>query len=58
MPKVSDCGHEGCGECDVCGYLNFLEMVAQVAPRGEPSTVERSAEIEAHLDQTYPGWRK
>lgn len=54
---VTDCGQEGCGECDVCTYLNFLDWVGQVAPRDFPSTVDRDANIEAHLDRTYPGWR-
>lgn len=54
---VSDCGDEGCTECDVCTYLNFLEWVGQVAPRGESNVVERNLAIEKHLDLTYPGWR-
>lgn len=55
--EVSDCGEEGCGECEVCTYLNFLEWAEQVAPRDIPSTIERNAAIEAHLDRAYPHWR-
>jgi hypothetical protein len=55
---VTDCGADGCGECDVCQYLNFLEWCGQVAPPGEHSTIERSVEIEAYLDEHYPNWRK
>ena len=59
QPKaVSDCGEDGCGECDVCRYLNFLEWCGQVAPRDVPSTIERNVMIEAHLDRTYPHWRQ
>lgn len=58
MPEtVSDCGDEGCGECDVCTYLNFLEWAGQVVPRDVPSTIERNIAIEAHLDRVYPHWR-
>jgi hypothetical protein len=57
MAKViSDCAQDGCGECDVCTYLDFLEHASMVAPRGE-STIEHNAEIEAHLDRAYPHWR-
>lgn len=52
----TDCGTDGCGECDVCLYLEFLEYAGQVAPAG--STIERNPEIEKHLDATAPGWRK
>lgn len=51
----TDCGSDGCGECDVCNYLNFLEWAGQVAPA--ESTIERNAEIEKHLDANHPGWR-
>lgn len=54
---VSDCGEDGCGECDVCQYLHWLEWAGSVAPRDFPSTVKRDAEIEAHLDRVYPDWR-
>lgn len=55
--SVSDCVDEGCGECDVCRYLNFLEWCGQVAPRDVPSKIDRNVAIEAHLDRAYPNWR-
>lgn len=55
---ITDCGDEGCEECDVCRYLNFLEWSGQVAPSDIPSTVARNEIIEAHLDAKYPHWRK
>jgi hypothetical protein len=56
MKPISDCGEDGCGECDVCRYLNHLEYAAACGPPGE-TTVERNAAIEAHLDATAPHWR-
>lgn len=54
--EVTDCGEEGCGECDVCTYLVFLEWCGQVAG-GIPHIIDRNAAIEAHLDRAYPHWR-
>jgi hypothetical protein len=54
---ITDCGEDGCGECDVCRYLDFLEWAGQVAPRGEHSVIERNATIETHLDRQYPHLR-
>lgn len=54
--EVTDCGNEGCDECDVCSYLNFLEWCGQVSG-GMPSVIERDGNIEDHLDRTCPGWR-
>jgi hypothetical protein len=54
--EVTDCGEEGCGECEVCTYLNFLERCGQVAG-SVPHTIERNIAIEAHLDRVYPHWR-
>ncbi len=56
--EITDCGQEGCGECDVCTYLDFLEWCGQVRPSNFPSTIERNAAIEAHLDRVYPHWRR
>jgi hypothetical protein len=53
---ISDCGADGCGECDVCRYLDFLEWCGQVSS-GVPHTIERNAAIEAHLDAAHPHWR-
>lgn len=52
---ITDRGQDGCGECDVCRYLDFLEWAGQVAPAG--STIERNPEIEKYLDASHPGWR-
>jgi hypothetical protein len=54
--SITDCGQDGCGECDVCGYLNFLEWCGQVAS-SVPHVVERNKAIEQHLDLAYPHWR-
>ena len=56
---LSDCENDGCGECDVCLYLNHLEYAAAVMPsNGDMScTVERDERIERLLDQKYPHWR-
>lgn len=53
---VTDCGQDGCEECDVCTYLNFLEWAGQMSG-GFPLVIERDGNIEAHLDRTYPHWR-
>lgn len=54
--KIDDCGDEGCGECDVCRYLGFLDMAAAVAPPGYK--ISRNKAVEKHLDQNYPHWRR
>lgn len=53
MP-ITDCGAEGCDDCDVCRYLNFLEWAGQVSSGG---TIQRNPEMEKHMDVTYPNWR-
>lgn len=53
---IADCANEGCEECDVCRYLNFLEWAGSVG-KPDGSTVERNEQIEAHLDREYPWWR-
>lgn len=50
---ISDCGPDGCGECDVCRYLNFIEWAGNVG-KPDGSTIERNAEMEAYLQHTYP----
>lgn len=55
--EITDCGGDGCEECNVCCYLNFCEWAEQVAPPGE-STIQRDPRIEAYLDATYPCWRR
>jgi hypothetical protein len=52
---ITDCGADGCGECDVCRYLDSLEWCGQVASGGD--TIQRNPAIEAHLDANHPGWR-
>lgn len=56
MAEISDCKDEGCEECDVCRYLNFLEWAGNTAPRDIPSSIQRDANIEAYLNQHYPHW--
>lgn len=57
--KISDCGADGCGECDVCKYLDHLEWAHQVAPSNLPipANIRLDAEIEAYCDEHYPHWR-
>ena len=47
MRERFDCFDEGCGECEVCKYLNFLEWAEGCAPAG--STIERNEKIEEYL---------
>ena len=44
---ITDCGEEGCGKCDVCKYLAFLEWASSVAT--EDMTIQRDADMEAYL---------
>lgn len=53
LGSFSDCGGDGCEECDVCHYLGFLEWAGMVAPAG--STIERNEPLEAYLRAAYPG---
>lgn len=57
--EITDCGAEGCAECDVCRYLNHLEHAAAVTPQNGEFifNVERNERIEKLLDEKYPHWR-
>lgn len=56
---LTDCGPDGgCGECDVCRYLDHLEHAAAVSTPGLHMTIETNKRIEAYLDRRYPNWRK
>jgi hypothetical protein len=44
---IRDCGEEGCGECDVCKYLAFLEWAESVAT--DDMTIQRDADMEAYI---------
>lgn len=44
---ITDCDGDGCGECDVCEYLDFIEYAEAVAPPG--SRIIRDREIEKIL---------
>ena len=46
--RWSDCFGDGCDECEICEYLNFIEYAEAVAPRGE-SIISYDREIEAYL---------
>ena len=37
---ITDCGEDGCGECDTCLHYDHLEWVWQ-ASAGVPSSYER-----------------
>ena len=42
----TDCGEEGCGECEVCRYLDHLEHASMVGVRPD-----RDPRLEAYLRQ-------
>jgi len=48
---ISDCGQDGCGACDVCRYLAFLDEAQSAAP--EESVIERNAELERYIAERY-----
>lgn len=49
--EITDCGDEGCAECDVCRYLDFLEWAGSVG-KPDGSVIQRDEVIEAHLRRT------
>jgi hypothetical protein len=50
---ITDCGpNGGCGECDVCRRLNFLEWVRLVAG-STPHSVEANPKVDAYIFETY-----
>jgi hypothetical protein len=51
--SITDCGEEGCEECDVCRYLDFLEWAGCVG-KPDGSVIQRDDEIEAYLRRKYP----
>lgn len=53
----TDCKDDGCGECDICTYLNFLEWAESVGGNSSGNSIERNPEIEKYLDIQYPHWR-
>ncbi|KKN90028.1 hypothetical protein LCGC14_0231400 [marine sediment metagenome] len=48
MTRKFDCKGDGCGECQVCRYLDYLDWVESVAFDG-PKSIERSPKIDAYL---------
>ena len=50
--KKYDCGNEGCGECEICEYLDFLEYTEAV---GKPSgtIIERHEKNDKYLYEKY-----
>ena len=50
--KAFDCGGDGCDECQVCEYLNFLEWAGSVSG-GVPSVIDRKPELDAYILATY-----
>lgn len=55
MTRKMDCKNEGCGKCQVCRYLDFLDWCSNVGGGG---TIQRNQKLEAYLDKHYPWWRK
>jgi hypothetical protein len=48
MTRRIDCGDDGCGECQMCRYLNFLEWAGQVSG-GVPSVIQRNEKLDARI---------
>ena len=48
MTRRIDCKGDGCEECQMCRYLNFLEWASQVSG-GVPSVTQRNAKLDAIL---------
>lgn len=48
MTRKISCKGDGCGECQMCRYLDFLEWAGQVSG-GVPSTIQRNAKLDAVL---------
>lgn len=46
-----DCGDDGCGECVVCKYLDFLDFAHNTAPAG--STIEYNKFIDKYVKEIY-----
>ena len=42
---ITNCDGDGCGECDVCRYLEFLDWAQGCAP--PESSIQRNPVIEA-----------
>ncbi len=50
MTRRIDCGDDGCGECQMCRYLDFLEYVRNVGG-SVPHHVERNPRLDAILEK-------
>ena len=50
---ITDCKDDGCGKCQVCKYLDFIEMAENTGGNREGNTIQRNPEIEKHLDKHY-----
>jgi len=46
--SFTDCGGEGCEECDICRYNNFLDFAHSTAPKGE-SVIDYNPVFDAYL---------
>lgn len=50
--SFTDCVQDGCGQCDVCKYLAFLEWAEAAAP--PEAFIQRDAAMDNYLRATYP----
>lgn len=48
--KITDCGSNGCGECDVCKRLELIEWSGQV---GVANSIEQDRELDAYIKEKY-----
>lgn len=51
MEEKFDCVDEGCGDCEICKYLEFLDWASSVAPLG--STIQRNEKLDNYLLKKY-----
>ena len=50
--KITDCDNDGCGECDVCKRLGFLEW-ARMVSSGIPHEIEQNKEVDDYIKEKY-----
>ena len=50
--EITDCGGDGCDECDVCKRLNFLDWCSQVGC-DYPVEIEENRAVDAYIKEKY-----
>jgi hypothetical protein len=49
-PPITDCGNDGCSECDVCKRLHLIECAGQC---GVACSIEENSEIDIYIKNKY-----